>query len=204
MYTLTNQWSYRLPLFLFTLTYLFIWKILKEFNRRPEKIWVTNLISDQTCSHLALLNKSQSFMSYYFVMIKITIELLEINITSDFFQWDICVQSVRIIGEMCDLWLNIEFFCKVTVTFNLRSPNTNQYLQSKVLRWCAAMIVAVTNHWSMSRHSMRSTGQWWPGFSLHSALGNLLQIPAGTSIPQHFCLCALGPFLLPIKLIISH
>lgn len=145
---------YRLPLFLFTLTYLFIWKILKEFNRRPEKIWVTNLISDQTCSHLALLNKS--FMLYYFVMVKITIELLEINITSDFFQWDICVQSVRIIGEMCDLWLNIEVFCKVTVTFNLRSPNTNQYLQSKVLRWCAAMIVAVTNHWSMSRHSMRS------------------------------------------------
>lgn len=49
-------------------------------------------------------------MSYYFVMVKITIELLEINITSDFFQWDICVQSVRIIGEMCDLWLNVEVF----------------------------------------------------------------------------------------------
>lgn len=52
-------------------------------------------------------------MSYYFVMVKITIELLEINITSDFFQWDICVQSVRIMWEMCDLWLNIEgFFVK--------------------------------------------------------------------------------------------
>lgn len=167
MCTLTNQWSYRLPLFLFTLTYLFIWKILKEFNWWPEKIWVTNLISDQTCSHLALLNKRQSFMSYYFVMVKITIELLEINITSDFFQWDVCVQSVRIIGEMCDLWLNIEVFCKVT--FNLRSPNSNQYLQSKVLRWCAAMIVAVINHWSMSRHSMRNTGQWWvPATALSS------------------------------------